>query len=33
MVHHLIITYTTLVIGMIYIEGNSHLEVVGRKFL
>ena len=32
MVHSLTIRYTTLVIGMVYIEGNSHLSLLFQKF-
>ena len=33
MVHYLTITYTTLVIGMVYIECNSHLDLLFQKAL
>ena len=33
MVHYLTIIYTTLVIGMVYIEGNSHLDLLFQKSL
>ena len=32
MLHALTIRYTTLVIGMVYIEGNSHLSLLFQKF-
>ena len=33
MVHYLTIVYTTLVIGMVYIERNSHLDLLFQKAL
>ena len=33
MVHYLTITYTTLVVGMVYIECNSHLDLLFQRAL
>ena len=33
MVHYLIITYTTLMIKKVYIEGNAHLDLLFQKAL